>query len=146
MHSHLHQNQNQCMEQPNRMLANGPNHPGPGPEEIPMVDVSIRLSVCPSARPSVRPSVCPSVCLSVRPSICLSICLSVFTFSLKCANALALQHYSRCLSACWLNKTTLLKGFKVPERSEVFQIFINAKAGRGDKDTYMIFLSASLTN
>lgn len=22
------------------MLANGPNHPGPGPEEIPMVDVS----------------------------------------------------------------------------------------------------------
>ncbi|XP_070407305.1 neuregulin 2b isoform X4 [Nothobranchius furzeri] len=38
MHSHLHQNQNQCVEQPNRMLANGPNHPGPGPEEIPMVD------------------------------------------------------------------------------------------------------------
>ncbi|XP_062332728.1 neuregulin 2b isoform X2 [Osmerus eperlanus] len=36
MHSHLHQNQ--CVEQPNRMLANGPNHPGPGPEEIPMVD------------------------------------------------------------------------------------------------------------
>ncbi|XP_057706733.1 pro-neuregulin-2, membrane-bound isoform-like isoform X3 [Corythoichthys intestinalis] len=35
---HLHQNQNQCVEQPNRMLANGPNHPGPGPEEIPMVD------------------------------------------------------------------------------------------------------------
>ncbi|XP_046879079.1 neuregulin 2b [Hypomesus transpacificus] len=34
MHSHLHQNQ--CVEQPNRMLANGPNHPGP--EEIPMVD------------------------------------------------------------------------------------------------------------
>ncbi|KAJ8014861.1 hypothetical protein DPEC_G00020170 [Dallia pectoralis] len=32
--------QNQCVEQPNRMLANGPNHPGPGPEEIPMVDVS----------------------------------------------------------------------------------------------------------
>uniref|UniRef100_H3CGB4 Neuregulin 2b n=1 Tax=Tetraodon nigroviridis TaxID=99883 RepID=H3CGB4_TETNG len=38
MHSHLHQNQNQCMEQPHRMLANGPNHPGPGPEEIPMGD------------------------------------------------------------------------------------------------------------
>ncbi|MEQ2291661.1 negative regulator of glucose-controlled proteins, partial [Ameca splendens] len=38
MQSHLHQNQNQCVEQPNRMLANGPNHPGPGPEEIPMVD------------------------------------------------------------------------------------------------------------
>uniref|UniRef100_A0A672FI82 Neuregulin 2b n=1 Tax=Salarias fasciatus TaxID=181472 RepID=A0A672FI82_SALFA len=38
MHSHLHQNQNQCVEQPNRILANGPNHPGPGPEEIPMVD------------------------------------------------------------------------------------------------------------
>uniref|UniRef100_A0A8C7J854 Neuregulin 2b n=1 Tax=Oncorhynchus kisutch TaxID=8019 RepID=A0A8C7J854_ONCKI len=36
MHGHL--NQNQCVEQPNRMLANGPNHPGPGPEEIPMVD------------------------------------------------------------------------------------------------------------
>ncbi|XP_037116927.1 neuregulin 2b isoform X1 [Syngnathus acus] len=40
MQHHLHQNQNQCVEQPNRMLANGPNHPGPGPEEIPMVDVS----------------------------------------------------------------------------------------------------------
>uniref|UniRef100_A0A8C7R1F1 Neuregulin 2b n=1 Tax=Oncorhynchus mykiss TaxID=8022 RepID=A0A8C7R1F1_ONCMY len=40
MHGHLNQNinQNQCVEQPNRMLANGPNHPGPGPEEIPMVD------------------------------------------------------------------------------------------------------------
>ncbi|XP_020562433.1 pro-neuregulin-2, membrane-bound isoform isoform X1 [Oryzias latipes] len=36
--NHLHQNQNQCVEQPNRMLANGPNHPGPGHEEIPMVD------------------------------------------------------------------------------------------------------------
>ncbi|KAJ0050102.1 hypothetical protein NL108_012000 [Boleophthalmus pectinirostris] len=35
---HIHQNQNQCVEQPNRMLANGPNHPGPGPEEIPMAD------------------------------------------------------------------------------------------------------------
>lgn len=40
MHSHLHQNQNQCVEQPNRVLANGPNHPGPSPEEIPMDDVS----------------------------------------------------------------------------------------------------------
>lgn len=42
IHGHLNQNvnQNQCVEQPNRMLANGPNHPGPGPEEIPMVDVS----------------------------------------------------------------------------------------------------------
>uniref|UniRef100_A0A4W5L6R7 Neuregulin 2b n=1 Tax=Hucho hucho TaxID=62062 RepID=A0A4W5L6R7_9TELE len=40
IHGHLNQNvnQNQCVEQPNRMLANGPNHPGPGPEEIPMVD------------------------------------------------------------------------------------------------------------
>ncbi|XP_023847899.1 pro-neuregulin-2, membrane-bound isoform-like [Salvelinus sp. IW2-2015] len=40
MHGHLNQsvNQNQCVEEPNRMLANGPNHPGPGPEEIPMVD------------------------------------------------------------------------------------------------------------
>lgn len=40
MQSHLHQNM--CVEHPNRMLANGPNHPGPGPgsEEIPMVDVS----------------------------------------------------------------------------------------------------------
>uniref|UniRef100_A0A8C1FK93 Neuregulin 2b n=1 Tax=Cyprinus carpio carpio TaxID=630221 RepID=A0A8C1FK93_CYPCA len=36
MHNHLHQNM--CAEHPNRMLANGPNHPGPGPEEIPMVD------------------------------------------------------------------------------------------------------------
>ncbi|CAL8268293.1 unnamed protein product [Boreogadus saida] len=40
MQNHLHQGQNQCVEQPNRTLANGPNHPGPGPEEIPMVDVS----------------------------------------------------------------------------------------------------------
>lgn len=36
LHNHLHQNM--CAEHPNRMLANGPNHPGPGPEEIPMVD------------------------------------------------------------------------------------------------------------
>lgn len=40
MHSHLHQNQNQCVEQPNRILANGPHPPGPGPEQIPMADVS----------------------------------------------------------------------------------------------------------
>ncbi len=33
-----------CAEHPNRMLANGPNHPGPGPEEIPMVDVSLPAS------------------------------------------------------------------------------------------------------
>lgn len=39
MHNHLRQNM--CPEHPNRNLANGPNHPGPGPEEIPMVDVSI---------------------------------------------------------------------------------------------------------
>ncbi|XP_014848652.1 neuregulin 2b isoform X1 [Poecilia latipinna] len=38
MQRHLHQNQNQFVEQPNRVLANGPNHPGPGPEEIPMLD------------------------------------------------------------------------------------------------------------
>ncbi|CAL8264203.1 unnamed protein product [Lota lota] len=38
MQNHLHQSQHQCVEQPNRALANGPNHPGPGPEEIPMVD------------------------------------------------------------------------------------------------------------
>ncbi|KAJ8246805.1 hypothetical protein GJAV_G00255580 [Gymnothorax javanicus] len=36
MHGHLRQNM--CAENPNRNLANGPNHPGPGPEEIPMVD------------------------------------------------------------------------------------------------------------
>ncbi|XP_076877453.1 neuregulin 2b isoform X2 [Brachyhypopomus gauderio] len=38
MQNHLHQNM--CVEHSNRMLANGPNHPGPGPgpEEIPMVD------------------------------------------------------------------------------------------------------------
>ncbi|KAM6985665.1 neuregulin 2a isoform 2-T2 [Aplochiton taeniatus] len=36
MHNHLRQNM--CAEHPNRNLANGPNHPGPGPEEIPMVD------------------------------------------------------------------------------------------------------------
>lgn len=41
MHNHLHQNM--CAEHPNRMLANGPNHPGPGPEEIPMVDVSMLI-------------------------------------------------------------------------------------------------------
>lgn len=40
MHNHLRQNM--CAEHPNRNLANGPNHPGPGPEEIPMPDVSIR--------------------------------------------------------------------------------------------------------
>ncbi|XP_064207846.1 neuregulin 2a isoform X3 [Anguilla rostrata] len=36
MHSHLRQNM--CADHPSRTLANGPNHPGPGPEEIPMVD------------------------------------------------------------------------------------------------------------
>ncbi|XP_036403652.1 pro-neuregulin-2, membrane-bound isoform-like isoform X2 [Megalops cyprinoides] len=36
MHNHLRQNM--CADNPNRNLANGPNHPGPGPEEIPMVD------------------------------------------------------------------------------------------------------------
>ncbi|KAF5908906.1 pro-neuregulin-2, membrane-bound isoform isoform X1, partial [Clarias magur] len=36
MHNHLRQNM--CLDHPNRSLANGPNHPGPGPEEIPMVD------------------------------------------------------------------------------------------------------------
>ncbi|XP_048884664.1 pro-neuregulin-2, membrane-bound isoform-like isoform X3 [Brienomyrus brachyistius] len=36
MHNHLRQNV--CADHPNRNLANGPNHPGPGPEEIPMVD------------------------------------------------------------------------------------------------------------
>lgn len=30
-----------CLDHPNRSLANGPNHPGPGPEEIPMVDVGL---------------------------------------------------------------------------------------------------------
>lgn len=36
---HNHMRQNMYLEHPNRNLANGPNHPGPGPEEIPMVDV-----------------------------------------------------------------------------------------------------------
>ncbi|XP_033908560.3 pro-neuregulin-2, membrane-bound isoform isoform X3 [Acipenser ruthenus] len=36
MHNHLRQNM--CADHQNRNLANGPNHPGPGPEEIPMVD------------------------------------------------------------------------------------------------------------
>ncbi len=45
MHSHLHQNQNQCVEQPNSVLPNGPNHPGPGPEGIPMGDVSPDMRV-----------------------------------------------------------------------------------------------------
>ncbi|TRY58433.1 hypothetical protein DNTS_002058 [Danionella cerebrum] len=34
MHNHLRQNI--YVDHPNRNLANGPNHPGPGPEEIPM--------------------------------------------------------------------------------------------------------------
>ncbi|KAL2094844.1 hypothetical protein ACEWY4_009563 [Coilia grayii] len=36
MHNHLRQNM--CVDHLNRNLANGPNHPGPGPEEIPMID------------------------------------------------------------------------------------------------------------
>ncbi|MBN3302413.1 NRG2 protein, partial [Amia calva] len=36
MHNHLRQNM--CPDHQNRNLANGPNHPGPGPEEIPMVN------------------------------------------------------------------------------------------------------------
>ncbi|XP_039629964.1 pro-neuregulin-2, membrane-bound isoform-like isoform X2 [Polypterus senegalus] len=36
MHNHLRQNM--CPDHQNRNLANGPNHPGPGPEELPMVD------------------------------------------------------------------------------------------------------------
>ncbi|XP_056586207.1 neuregulin 2a isoform X7 [Triplophysa dalaica] len=36
MHNHVRQNM--YVDHPNRNLANGPNHPGPGPEEIPMVD------------------------------------------------------------------------------------------------------------
>lgn len=39
MHNYLRQNM--CLEHPNRSLANGPNPPGPGLEEIPMVDVSV---------------------------------------------------------------------------------------------------------
>ncbi|XP_037543937.1 pro-neuregulin-2, membrane-bound isoform, partial [Nematolebias whitei] len=35
---HNHMRHNMYLEHPNRNLANGPNHPGPGPEEIPMVD------------------------------------------------------------------------------------------------------------
>lgn len=35
---HNHMRQNMYVDHPNRNLANGPNHPGPGPEEIPMVD------------------------------------------------------------------------------------------------------------
>uniref|UniRef100_A0A667ZFL3 Neuregulin 2b n=1 Tax=Myripristis murdjan TaxID=586833 RepID=A0A667ZFL3_9TELE len=38
MQSHLHQNQNQCVEQPNPIMINGPKDPGP--EEIPMVYIS----------------------------------------------------------------------------------------------------------
>lgn len=34
-----------CLDHPNRSLANGPNHPGPGPEEIPMVDVGLPPSI-----------------------------------------------------------------------------------------------------
>ncbi|KAG8004242.1 Pro-neuregulin-2 [Nibea albiflora] len=48
MHSHLHQNQNQCVEQP-RIMANGPQ-PGPGPEEIPMDDVSLKTVETPRQR------------------------------------------------------------------------------------------------
>ncbi|XP_055358076.1 neuregulin 2a isoform X3 [Betta splendens] len=52
MHNHLRQNM--CPEHPNRNLANGPNHPGPGPEEIPMVDY-ISKNVPPTER-VIRPA------------------------------------------------------------------------------------------
>ncbi|XP_046899189.1 neuregulin 2a [Hypomesus transpacificus] len=47
MHNHLRQNM--CADHPNRNLANGPNHPGPGPEDIPMVDY-ISKNVPPTER------------------------------------------------------------------------------------------------
>lgn len=46
MHSHLHQNQNPCVEQP-LLLLNGPkkkNPPRTSPEQIPMDDVSPQCS------------------------------------------------------------------------------------------------------
>lgn len=67
MHSHLHQNQNQCMEQSNRIVANGPN-PRPGTEDIPMVDVSVCLCVftfwlkCASAQALQNYSRCINAC------------------------------------------------------------------------------------
>lgn len=51
---HNHMRQNMCPEHPNRNLANGPNHPGPGPEEIPMVDY-ISKNV-PATERVIRPS------------------------------------------------------------------------------------------
>lgn len=42
MHSHLRQNL--CVDHQNRNLANGPNHPGPLPEDIQMVDVRPSIS------------------------------------------------------------------------------------------------------
>ncbi|KAM6983806.1 neuregulin 2a isoform 1-T1 [Tautogolabrus adspersus] len=52
MHNHLRQNM--CPEHPNRNLANGPNHPGPGPEEIPMVDYISKNS--PATERVIRPA------------------------------------------------------------------------------------------
>uniref|UniRef100_A0A668UDW1 Neuregulin 2b n=1 Tax=Oreochromis aureus TaxID=47969 RepID=A0A668UDW1_OREAU len=68
MQSHLHQNQNQCVEQPNRMLANGPNHPGPGPEEIPMVDY-ISKSV-PTTECVITVLTSVSLCIPLPPRCC----------------------------------------------------------------------------
>ncbi|CAG00535.1 unnamed protein product, partial [Tetraodon nigroviridis] len=51
MHNHLRQNL--FPEPPNRNLANGPNHPGPGPEEIPMVDYISKIM--PATERVIRP-------------------------------------------------------------------------------------------
>ncbi|XP_069754722.1 pro-neuregulin-2, membrane-bound isoform-like isoform X2 [Narcine bancroftii] len=49
MHSHLRQNL--CVDHQNRNLANGPNHPGPLPEDIQMVDyISKNVPVSDNAR------------------------------------------------------------------------------------------------
>ncbi|KAL0993946.1 hypothetical protein UPYG_G00115910 [Umbra pygmaea] len=45
--THNHLRQNMCADHPNQILANGPNHPGPGIEEIPMVDLDDERSPYP---------------------------------------------------------------------------------------------------
>ncbi|KAM4546513.1 neuregulin 2a isoform 2-T2 [Fundulus diaphanus] len=51
---HNHMRQNMYPEHPNRNLANGPNHPGPGPEEIPMVDYMSKI--VPTTERVIRPA------------------------------------------------------------------------------------------
>uniref|UniRef100_A0A8C6SVI8 Neuregulin 2b n=1 Tax=Neogobius melanostomus TaxID=47308 RepID=A0A8C6SVI8_9GOBI len=69
MQRHLHQNQNQWVEPPNRMVPNGPNHPGPGPEEIPMGDYipkSVPTTECVITDGAEGPGNCDGSRMSMR--------------------------------------------------------------------------------